>query len=49
MPHASGWKVFIYQPGSALAENTIPHSRAPGDREACIAEAKQIVDKLLKK
>jgi hypothetical protein len=48
-PQGSGWKVFIYRPSANLAEATIPSTMEFSDREACIAEAKIIVDNLFKR
>lgn len=42
-PHGAGWKLFIYRPGSSLAETTIPNGR---NRDDVIAEAKRYVDGL---
>jgi hypothetical protein len=43
----TGWKVFIYRPGAITAESTIPSTMEYADRDACIAEAKVIVDRLM--
>jgi hypothetical protein len=47
--YASGWKVFIQRPGNAGPETIIPHTMNYAERDACIAEAKVIVDKLMTK
>ena len=39
--HGTGWKAFIYRPGSTLAETEIPNGP---DRDAVIDAAKRIID-----
>jgi hypothetical protein len=41
MPHAGGWKAFIYRPGSILTEETIPNGP---ERKDVIEEAKRYID-----
>ncbi len=42
-----GWKVFIYAPGSRLAQTDIPNNRDPSGKDRVIAEAQAIVDREL--
>ena len=44
MHHGSGWKAFIYSPGSILAEPAIPNDQDPGSRIRVIDEAKRYID-----
>jgi hypothetical protein len=48
-PQGRGVKVFIVRPGNMGPLPTIPSTMEFEDEEACIAEAKLIVDKLLAK
>ena len=43
----AGWKVFIYAPGSILAENEIPHTEDPNGRESVLSESRAVVDRAL--
>jgi hypothetical protein len=47
MPFGSGWRAFIYQPGSVLAEPDIPWTRGPAARTTALDQARGVVDNLL--
>ena len=40
----SGWRIFIYAPGSIFSFEKIPNTRQYGERNKVIAEAKGLVD-----
>ena len=40
----SGWRIFVYAPGSILSLEGIPNTRQYGERNKVIAEAKGLVD-----
>lgn len=42
-PFESGWKVFIYRPGSMVAESIAPNTIHSDQRDACIREAMEFV------
>ena len=42
-PFESGWKVFIYRPGSIVPETTTPSTMRSDQRDACVREAMQLV------
>ena len=40
----SGWRIFVYAPGSILGLEKIPNTRQYGERNKVIAEAKGLAD-----
>ena len=46
-PFEGGWKVFIYRPGSVVAEPTTPSTMRSDQRDTCVREAMQFVLKSL--
>jgi hypothetical protein len=40
----SGWRIFVYAPGSILSLEGIPNTRQYGERNKVIAEAKGLTD-----
>jgi hypothetical protein len=40
----SGWRIFVYAPGSILSLEGIPNTRQYGERNKVIAEAKGLAD-----
>ena len=47
LPFGPGWRAFIYQPGSILAEPDIPWTRGPAARTTVLDQARAVIDSLL--
>jgi hypothetical protein len=44
----AGWKVALYKADGIVTEPTVPSAMLFADRDACIAEAKLIIDNSFK-